>query len=570
LGKTKEELIGKSVFDINPQELAQVYHAKDTELFSSPGTQVYESQIRDAHAMLRDVVFHKATMINSQGEIIGLVGAILDITERKRAEKALKESEERHRTILQTAMDGFWMADMQGRLLDVNETYCRMSGYSAQELLNMNISDLEIIETPEETSFHIRKIMMQGEDRFESRHRRKDGSIFDVEVSVQHRSGKGGRNVAFLRDITERKQAEEALHQANAILQTAMDQSAAGIAIVDAPDGTLRYVNDAGLRIRGGTRETIVNKIWINQYSDPWKIMDLDGKPLKRDEVPLSRAILLGETCRREFLVRRMDGDDRVVLANAAPIRNAKGDITAGVAVFMDITERKRMKSALQLLSSRLLTSQEEEQRRIAMELHDQTGQDLNVLKLYLGTLKSRLRKDQAGLKAECDKILKYTDGIIEDVRRLAHGLSPSQLDALGLCAALKALIRNFSEKTGIPIHFDIDALDKAFPSEAEIVLYRLFQEALTNIYKHARAQMVRIDVCRQGDALSITIKDDGQGFDPDLFGSGDPSVERGMGLSAMELRAHMIGAALKISSRSEEGTEIKLRVPIHTKRADS
>ena len=97
--------------------------------------------------------------------------------ERKQAAEALRESEERHRTILQTAMDGFWLVDTQGRLLEVNEAYCRMSGYSEQELLAMRIPDLEAIETAEDTAAHIQKIMAQGEDRFESRHRRKDGSI---------------------------------------------------------------------------------------------------------------------------------------------------------------------------------------------------------------------------------------------------------------------------------------------------------------------------------------------------------------------------------------------------------
>jgi PAS domain S-box-containing protein len=128
---------------------------------------------------------------------------------RKQQEDALRESEERHRTILQTAMDGFWMADLQGRLLEVNETYCRMSGYSAQELLAMRILDFKFAETEEENVARIRKIMAQGEDRFESRHRRKDGSFFDVEVSVQYRPAGGGRLVAFLQDITERKKAEE-------------------------------------------------------------------------------------------------------------------------------------------------------------------------------------------------------------------------------------------------------------------------------------------------------------------------------------------------------------------------
>ena len=133
--------------------------------------------------------------------------------ERYGIDAALRESEKRHRTILQTAMDGFWLVDMQGRLLEVNETYCRMSGYSAPELLALCIPDLEANEAAHDTAAHIRKIVAQGEDRFESRHRRKDGSLFDVEISVQHQPDGDGRTVAFLQDITERKRTEAALRQ---------------------------------------------------------------------------------------------------------------------------------------------------------------------------------------------------------------------------------------------------------------------------------------------------------------------------------------------------------------------
>jgi two-component system response regulator len=129
--------------------------------------------------------------------------------ERKQVEAALRLRKQQHRTLLQTAMNGFWLLDMQGNLLEVNATYCRMSGYTEQELLSMHVSDLESEEAFSETASHIQKVLAQDEDRFESRHRRKDGSSFDVEISVQYRAEEGGRMVAFLQDITERKRAEE-------------------------------------------------------------------------------------------------------------------------------------------------------------------------------------------------------------------------------------------------------------------------------------------------------------------------------------------------------------------------
>lgn len=135
---------------------------------------------------------------------------------RERDAVMLRENANRLRTILQAAMDGFWLLDLQGRLLEVNDAYCRMSGYSQQELLAMRIPDLEAIESAEDVATHIRKVMTHDEDRFETRHRRKDGTLYDVEVSAQYWSADGGRFVVFLRDITDRKRAEEKLRESEA------------------------------------------------------------------------------------------------------------------------------------------------------------------------------------------------------------------------------------------------------------------------------------------------------------------------------------------------------------------
>ena len=137
-----------------------------------------------------------------------------DITERKQAEETVRENEQFYRTILETAMDGFWMMDVPtGKILQVNQAYCQMSGYAHEELMGMTVFQLEVIEDAERVQAHVQRVMTQGSDRFESTHRRKDGSAFQVEISVTYLPHAGGRTVAFLRDITERKRAEELLYQ---------------------------------------------------------------------------------------------------------------------------------------------------------------------------------------------------------------------------------------------------------------------------------------------------------------------------------------------------------------------
>lgn len=147
--------------------------------------------------------------------------------------------------------------------------------------------------------------------------------------------------------IEARALSEAALQETKAILQAAMDQSPAGIAIADAPDGVLRYVNDAGLFIRGGDRQTVVSGIGIDQYVANWQFLSFEGVPLKNDEIPLTRAIRFGETCSRELLIRRSDNEERFVQINAAPIRNETNEVVAAIAVYWDITERKRVEDEL-------------------------------------------------------------------------------------------------------------------------------------------------------------------------------------------------------------------------------
>jgi len=162
----------------------------------------YEIKLCKKDGTEMDCLLTATVRRTADGNILGYQGIIRDITERKRAE-------EEYRTILRTTMDGFWSADIQGRFLDVNDAYCHLIGYSRDELLTMKISVVEAIERPEETAQRIKRIMETGGGRFETRHRRKDGGIIDMEVSVNYTKIGGGRLFVFLRDITERKRIEE-------------------------------------------------------------------------------------------------------------------------------------------------------------------------------------------------------------------------------------------------------------------------------------------------------------------------------------------------------------------------
>ena len=165
------------------------------------------------------------------GKPLRMAGVCSNITESKLKEEKILNSEERHRTILQTAMDGIWLVDTRGHLIEVNDAYCRMSGYNAHELLKMRISDLDSCETDDEVAARMQGITATGKSRFITKHRRKNGTVFDVEISVQYREDGGGRVVAFLRDITDQIQAEKALRVSERNYRQLFQNNPAGFAL---------------------------------------------------------------------------------------------------------------------------------------------------------------------------------------------------------------------------------------------------------------------------------------------------------------------------------------------------
>jgi len=257
-----------------------------------------------------------------------------EVVERKRAEELLRASEQRHRIIIQTAMDGFWMVDMQGRLLQVNEAYCRMSGYSEQELLTMRISDLEAVENSSDVAEHIEKIMSQGEDRFESRHRRKDGSVFDIEVSAKFQPTEGGWFIGFNRDITQHRQAEKALKESEKQFRRMFENHHAIMLLVDPESGKIIRANLAAQKYYGYTAEEF-ETLTIYQMNQ-----------LNKEEIAAEMAKAKTEK-RNYFHFPHLlaSGEIRDVEVHSSPIP-FKGK-TILFSIVHDITERRLAEAAL-------------------------------------------------------------------------------------------------------------------------------------------------------------------------------------------------------------------------------
>ncbi len=222
-----------------------------------------------------------------------------DISESKQAGETLREREGQNRAIiLETAMDGFWLVDMQGRLLDVNSTYCQMSGYSMQELLALKLSRLEVVQTDEDTFTRMAKLILKGHERFETRHRRKDGSIFDVEISAQYQHIENGRFVAFLHDITERKQVEEKLRQSEERYKSLFQGNYSTMLLVNPDTGEIKDANPAASQYYGWTHSELCAKniSEINTLSNKEIIAEMQkAKEEKRNQFFFKHRLANGE-----------------------------------------------------------------------------------------------------------------------------------------------------------------------------------------------------------------------------------------------------------------------------------
>lgn len=244
------------------------------------------------------------------------------------------------------------------------------------------------------------------------------------------------------------------------------------------------------------------------------------------------------------------------------------GDLAYGITALQARAERRRAEEALReserelrLLTVQLLSIQEQERRRVARELHDELGQALTVLKIHLVGIEEMLAPDQQHLKTNCEQMLAYIDTVIENVRRLSWDLCPSCLEDLGLSSSLGYLVEGICRNHQIKCAVVIDEIDHLFSPETQINIYRIFQESLTNIVKHANASHVSVNVKKEDGSVFFKIQDNGRGFNLKQAMSGKV-VKKNLGLTTMNERARMAHGSLQIYSRKGQGTTITFAIP--------
>jgi PAS domain S-box-containing protein len=515
--------------------------------------------------------------------------ALTDITKEKRASELVRDSEKKLRQMFSHMVSGSALTEVifnkngkpyDYRFLEVNPAFEYIIGKNRSQVVEKTLLDVfpeterYWLQSLEEVALTGNPIQIENYHRgldkyfFVSGFRPQEGQLaltfiditdrknFEIDLQKSHdnldnlvneRTAELTRsNVLLKKEIADRKQAEQALENERRRLFSVLNELPAFIYLQE-PNHSIRFAN------RYFTDH-------FGSYAKKKCYEILKGKKEACEDCLTFRVF---ETDQPQEWESSGFRDGRLYQIYDYPFTDIDGSKLV-LELGIDITGRKQAESEIRRLSSRLLNAQEAERRRIAFELHDDLGQDLLVLKLQMGSLKRKMHNNQFALREKCDHVLLELKKTIEKVRNISHALSPSILEDLGLSAALRWLVNNYTTHYNVEASTDIPDTINVFSQEQQIVIYRIFQEILTNIGKHSHATKVYVDSEKKDGTVFFRVADNGIGFDLEQIQARSVH-ERGLGLAAMDERLKMLGGQFEISSREGKGTQIAFEIPIHS-----
>lgn len=362
-----------------------------------------------------------------------------------------------------------------------------------------------------------------------------------------------------------RRQTEVALQENEAKYRQLVEHAPSGIYELDLVSGKFVTVNDIMCEYTGYSKDEFLQLSPFHILTDESKRVFME----RLAQLQAGRKV----SANPEFKIMGKNGREFWVILNARHFWEG-GVLKRATVVVHDITEIKAAQKALKesetrlhMLSSQLMKAQEEERKRVAQELHDQIGQDLMALKLHCRTLQKKLQETHPDSEELFEEPSRCIKEMAENIRRLSQNLTPRMLEDFGLVAALRWLVEESAKLYQIEVITDVDAMAGLFPREKEIVIYRLFQEAINNVGKHAHASRVNVSARVSEGLFTLTIEDNGEGFDVKEATERGPG-RSGFGITTMQERARMLGGVLQISGAKGLGSVIRLEVPLQRESA--
>ncbi len=484
--------------------------------------------------------------------------------QRHRVEEALRRSEERWRLIYETEPECVKVISAEGLLVAMNPAGLAMiDAHSLDQVCGKSLLDLVTPEHRDAYQAMHRDVIAGQSRRIVLEVVGLKGTRRWLEThAVPLRNADGTTSLlGVTRDITDRKRIEEALRESRVMLQLVLDSIPQGVFWKDR-NSVYLGANRVALDTVGlGESESIVG-LTNSQLPSPTP-EEAEHFTLKDREVMDSNRPQFGivET------VTRPDGSTIWLEVNKLPLHDAHGRVIGLLGTCQNITERKRAddelrasRERLQVLSRQLLNAQEAERRHIARELHDQIGQSLTAMKLNLKALQPTARETSA--HTILHETIAIVDQTLEQVRNLSLDLRPSMLDDLGLAAALRWYLDRQARRAGFAVQFTAESRDSGVSKEIETTCFRVAQEIVTNIARHAHARHVRMELRQLDTELELFVQDDGVGFD---LAEVRERTTRGtsLGLLGMQERVLIAGGRLDLQSAPSRGTEVRVRFPL-------
>ncbi len=517
-----------------------------------------ETQLTTRDGRLRDF-FNVVTPIVQEGTIRGLLGINLDITDRKRAEQAVRQSEEKYRTLAEQVNDIPYSMDSNGILTYIGPQVARY-GYAPEEMVRRSFLEFVDPQDRERMASEFQRATTMGEE-FPSdfRIRTTDGRVFWLEDEGRLQRNESDRIVGItgiLRDVTERRQLARALRESESLLRQVLDLNPACIFIKN-HQGVFVLANRAIAEFFGTTPEAMIGRRAL-EFCDPAIAQSgMVDKFLRDDqEVIESRKLKIIP----EEMVTDSDGVVRYYETMKIPI-SIKGDPHCVLAVAAEITDRKRAEQTIleeQQRLRHLLSMHERDRQLVAYEIHDGFAQPLTaaLMQLESGLQAVKNQYPDVALK-QCDSAIDLLRRSIDEARRLMGGLRPAVLDEFGVVAAVESLVGECQNKSCAVIEFSAEVDFDRLAGPLELAIFRIVQEGLTNAVRYSESEHIRIALCQHANRLRIEVEDRGIGFDPTRI---EPNR---FGLEGIRVRARLFGGWATIRSSPGHGTAITAELPL-------
>jgi PAS domain S-box-containing protein len=522
---------------------------------------------------------------------------VVDITERKQVEEKVRVSEIRYRRLFEAAHDGVLILDPATRkITDANPFMTKLLGYSQDQLVGKELFEIGLLKDEAASQEAFEKLKRKHEVRYENLPLESQGGRHQEVEVVANLYQENGHPViqCNIRDITERKKAEQELSEKARLLDLSHDAI-----IVRDLDGCIRYWNHGAEELYGWSRAEVLGKMshillqtkfpiplrqmteelhrksrWIGELvhtkRNGRRITVLARKTLDRDSNGHPVAVLENITDITDR--KQAEAVQRRLAVLTASNRKLEKEIVRREAVETALQKSERhqrklfeqshsMQEQLRQLSHQILHAQEEERKRISRELHDEIAQILVGINIHLVSLTHETANNPKSLRQKITQTQRLVEESVEIVHRFARELRPTVLDDLGLIPALHSFMKEFMKRTGVRVRFTTFSGVEKLNSAQRTVLFRVAQEALTNVARHAQATRVEASIQKLPGAVRMQIKDNGKSFQVEQVLHAKKN--KSLGLLGIRERLEMVGGSFNIASAPGRGTTIQVQIPL-------